>query len=197
MSLRWPTEAPCAGRVRLRAFTATDAHLVAELAADSYIPTIGSVPARVDKDGAAAWITRQLARSEQGTGYSFAVAERATDRAVGNAGLSLRALDQGRASAGYAIAPSSRGRGYATDALMALTAFAWTIEGLHRVELFIEPWNVASVRVAERSGYRQEGLLRSHQEIDGVRRDMIVCAALRAERSGTQQPLRRSPRASG
>ncbi|QOR71980.1 GNAT family N-acetyltransferase [Ruania alkalisoli] len=178
MRLAWPSEAPSAGSVLLRPWRASDAHLVAEFAADSYIPTIGSVPERVDDDGAAAWISRQLARAEQGTGYSFAVADKQTDRAVGHAGLSLRS-DSGRAVGGYAISPQCRGRGYAKDALIALTGFGWSIQALHRIELYIEPWNVASLRTAERAGYLREGVLRSHQEIDGVRRDMTLYAALR------------------
>ncbi|SED80203.1 GNAT family N-acetyltransferase [Ruania alba] len=197
MSLAWPSEAPSAGSVLLRPLSANDAHLVAELAADSYIPTIGSVPAQVDGDGAAAWISRQLSRAKRGTGYSFAVADRHTDRAVGNAGLSLRALDSGRAVGGYAISPQCRGRGYATDALVALTAFAWTVPGLHRIELYIEPWNVASIRTAERAGYLREGLLRSHQEINGVRRDMVLYAALPPRAPADQGALRRNPPASG
>ena len=38
-----------------------------------------------------------------------------------------------------------RGRGIATSALQALTAFAWTIPGLYRVELYIEPWNTSDM----------------------------------------------------
>ena len=51
---------------------------------------------------------------------------------------------------------------------------------LHRLELYIEPWNLASIRTAERAGYEREGLLRSHQEIAGERCDMVLYAAIRA-----------------
>ena len=62
----------------------------------------------------------------------------------------------------------------------AATAFAWTIPRLHRVELHIEPWNAASVRTAERTGYACAGLLRSHREVGGERRDVLLYAAERA-----------------
>ncbi len=75
--------------------------------------------------------------------------------------------------------PSARGRGLAAAALTALTSFAWTIEGLHRIELYIEPWNTGSVKTAERAGFEREGLLRSHQEIGRRRRDMLLYAAIR------------------
>jgi RimJ/RimL family protein N-acetyltransferase len=38
---------------------------------------------------------------------------------------------------------------------------------------------VAEVRTAERAGYEREGLLRSHQEIGGRRRDMLLYAVVR------------------
>jgi len=74
---------------------------------------------------------------------------------------------------------STGGRGIATSALTALTTFAWTIPALHRIELYIEPWNHSSVHVAEASGYQREGMLRSHQEIGRTRRDMLLYAAAR------------------
>ena len=66
----------------------------------------------------------------------------------------------------------------------ALTTFAWTIAQLHRLELYIEPSNPASIRTAERAGYEREGLLRSHQEIAGERCDMFLYAAIGRAQSG-------------
>ncbi|HEY3649548.1 MAG TPA: GNAT family protein [Streptosporangiaceae bacterium] len=85
----------------------------------------------------------------------------------------------GRAMAGYSVVPSARGRGFASAALIALTSFGWTIPALHRIELYIEPWNTGSIGTAERAGYQREGLLRSHQEIGGRRRDMLLYASVR------------------
>jgi RimJ/RimL family protein N-acetyltransferase len=102
-------------------------------------------------------------------------------RAVGGLGVWLSELPHGRAEIGYSTAPAARGHGYAAAALTAGTAFAWTIPRLHRLELHVEEWNAASIRTAERAGYRREGLLRSYQEIGGRRRDMLLYAAVRAD----------------
>ncbi|UVI37864.1 GNAT family N-acetyltransferase [Brevibacterium spongiae] len=101
------------------------------------------------------------------------------DEAVGHCCLWLKDYAHGRASAGYAIAPSSRKRGYAADALIALTEFAWTLPGLSRVELFIEPGNTGSLRTADRAAYVRERVLAEHQEIGGIRRDMVLFTAVR------------------
>lgn len=175
----WPTTAPVFGSVRLRTFEDRDVSMALDLAADSYIPTIGSLPARATSDEALSWVRRQRQRHGDGIGFSFAIADLVTDRALGGIGLWVKELNAGRATVGYSIAPRERGNGIAAAALTALTEFAWTITQLHRIELYIEPWNAASIRVAERAGYMREGLLRSHQEIGDSRRDMLLYSAVR------------------
>lgn len=171
--------APTFGDVRLRAFEDRDVDMIIDLSTDPYIPTIGSLVGNSNRDDARAYLRRQHDRLEAGLGYAFCVASASTDEALGTIGLHLTALTAGRATAGYAIAPAHRGRGLARQALTALTWFAWSIPDLHRIELYIEPWNVASVRTAEAAGYEREGLLRSHQEVGGRRVDMLLYAAIK------------------
>ncbi|GAB3187612.1 GNAT family N-acetyltransferase [Nesterenkonia suensis] len=174
----WPNHPLRHGRAILREVRDSDVVMARELSTDPYVPLIGSLPAHGTVEELLAWIRRQQGRHAEGAGFAFTIAD-ADDAPVGHCGLWLRELDQGRATAGYALAPSARGRGLAADALTALTQFGWTVEGLHRIELLIEPWNTASVRTADRAGYRREGLLHSHQEIGGRRCDMLLYAALR------------------
>jgi ribosomal-protein-alanine N-acetyltransferase len=176
----WPATPPRHGSILLRQFTDDDVHLAVELGQDPYVPLIGSLPAHPSAEEALDWIHRQQGRYTEGAGLAFAVADVATNEAVGTVGLWLRNLAAGRASAGYSVPASQRGRGVASDALTAVTSFAWTVPELHRIELYIEPWNGRSVHVAETAGYLKEGLLRSYQEIGGSRRDMLLYAATRA-----------------
>jgi RimJ/RimL family protein N-acetyltransferase len=115
-------------------------------------------------------------------GTRSASPDRTSNEAFGQAGLWLAAIVDGRATAGYSVAPRHRGHGLAGQALIALTRFAWTIPRLHRVELYIEPWNIGSTRAAETANYQWEGLLRSHQEIGGNRVDMLLYASIRPHR---------------
>ncbi|APU13177.1 MULTISPECIES: GNAT family N-acetyltransferase [Actinoalloteichus] len=173
-----PSEAPSYGAVRLRAFDERDVAMLQDLSTDPYVPDTGTLPGDAGRAEALAYIERQIGRLDSGAGYSFCVAAKDTDEALGTAGLNLGQLAAGRASAGYSVAPRHRGRGLAGQALIALTRFAWSVSGLHRVELYIEPWNRASWRTAELAGYVREGLLRSHQEIGGRRVDMYLYAAI-------------------
>jgi [ribosomal protein S5]-alanine N-acetyltransferase len=175
----WPTAPVAYGPVILREFSPADLLMVQELSTDPYVPLIGTLPPNASRQDALDYIDRQRGRLAEGAGFSFAIAEAGTDRAIGGIGLWLAALNDGRATAGYSVIPSARGRGVASAALTALTTFAWTIPALHRIELYVEPWNAASIKTAERAGYEREGLLRSHQEIGGHRRDMLLYAAIR------------------
>lgn len=163
----------------LRAVREADAAMAMELSTDTYVPQIGSLQAHASETQALEWVGRQQARHSEGAGFSFTIAEVQAGRALGHCGLWLKDLPSGRATAGYSIRPSARGQGIASDALIALTQFGWSLEQLHRIELYIEPWNTGSTRTAERAGYQREGLLRSHQEIGGQRRDMLLYSNIR------------------
>ena len=170
-----------AGPFRLRPFALSDLDLIREASADPHIPLITTVPADFTPEAGRAFIERQWDRARQGTGYSFAIADAASGRAAGQAGLWLRDLGQGRASVGYWVAGSARGRGAAGHAVAAISRWAFTSLRIPRLELYVEPWNQASIRTAERAGFRREGLLRSWQEVGGERRDMYMYSLLPAD----------------
>lgn len=163
-------------RFLLRPWRLDDVALVKEAAEDPYIPLITSVPSSYSDTEGAAFIRRQWSRAVEGVGYSFAIADADGDRALGQIGLWPG--PHGRASVGYWVAGSARGRGVACAALRAISS--WGLERLRipRLELHVEPWNVPSWKAAERAGLVREGLLRSWQEVGGERRDMYLYSKL-------------------
>ena len=169
------------GQVRLRAFRGTDVEIVLSAGADPLIPLITTVPTSGRREDALAYIERQHERLASGAGYSYAIAETVTDEAVGQIGLWLHDYRHGRASIGYWIAPSQRRRGHATAAIRAVSGWAFTLPGIARLELYVEPWNEGSWRAAERAGFRREGLLRSWQAVGQERRDMYMYSMLAGE----------------
>ena len=92
-------------------------------------------------------------------GYGFwQIRERATGRFVGEAGLAdfkrdLALSFDGAPEAGWVLAPWSHGKGYATEAVMAV--LAWSATAFQRTVCVIDPDNAASLRVAAKCGYRE------------------------------------------
>lgn len=164
----------------LRAFAAADAALVMEAGADPLIPLITTVPkGPVEPAAAQAFIERQHRRARTGQGYSFVIADAETDRGLGQIGL--WPIGHGRASVGYWVAPAARRRGVAQHALQIVSTWGLSLPDMHRLELYVEPWNEGSWRAAERAGYLREGLLRNWQPVGGQRRDMFMYSRLPAD----------------
>ncbi len=162
----------------LRRWSLSDLDLVREAAEDAYIPLITTVPARYSEAEGVAFVERQWGRATTGAGYPFVIV--ADDgRPVGAVGLWLRNISEGRASLGYWVVQSARGRRAAGAGLSAVARWAFTDLEIPRLELYVEPWNTASWKTAERAGFEREGLLRSWQRVGSERRDMFMYSRLR------------------
>jgi RimJ/RimL family protein N-acetyltransferase len=118
-----------------------------------------------DEQNAAAWQQSQDRGWRDGDWLSFAVLERDQSAAgyslAGNVTLQGRGpgfrVEQGKvAEISYWTAVSARGRGIASAALQAVTAWAFGsfgASGLAKIKLLHDLDNFASCRVAEKSGY--------------------------------------------
>ncbi len=164
----------------LRPWRMSDLQLVREASEDDYIPLITTVPSPYSESAGVAFVERQWGRATARAGYPFVIVS-SDGRPVGNVGLWLRDLGQGRASLGYWVVKSARGQGAAVAALGAVAGWASRDLRIPRLELYVEPWNTASVRAAERVGFQREGLLRGWQQVGDERRDMFVYSLLNAE----------------
>jgi len=78
-------------------------------------------------------------------------------------------------SLGYWIDEGYAGRGITPRACGLLATFAFH-EGLHRIEIAARPENEASLRVAKKLGFRDEGMRKLFLYIDGGWRDHRVFA---------------------
>ena len=163
---------------RLRPFAIGDLPLVREASSDPYIPLISTVPAEYTDAAGLAFIARQNDRVDSGAGYPFAIARGDDDVAVGHVGVWPRPSDRERASVGYWVAPSWRGRGAASCAVRALSDWAFWFLGIQRLEAYVEPWNMASQRTVEAVGYVREGTMRSWQAVGIHRKDMYMYSLL-------------------
>ena len=75
---------------------------------------------------------------------------------------------------GYWIDQTVAGRGVMPAAVALACDHCWFGLGLHRVEINIRPENVASRRVVEKLGFREEGVRARYLHIDGDWRDHLV-----------------------
>ena len=77
---------------------------------------------------------------------------------------------------------------HAAGATVALSDWLFA-QGLHRLELAHRLNNPASQRVAERSGFIREGIMREELEYDGVRYDTALMSRLPSDPAPAVAPL--------
>ena len=82
---------------------------------------------------------------------------------------------------GYFVSERHNGRGYATEAVRQAVDAAFGELGLHRVQAAVIPRNVASIRVLEKAGFREEGFALRYLQIAGVWEDHKLYAVTAEE----------------
>jgi RimJ/RimL family protein N-acetyltransferase len=122
-----------------------------------------------------AWIERA---STQTLVTAFAIV--VDGGAVGGIGIEL-GTDVHRRSAeiGYWLGEPFWGRGIATEALRAVTEYAFEHFDICRLEAGVFDWNPASARVLEKAGYTLEGRARLAVVKDGRSGDRLLYALVR------------------
>ncbi|MFD1543018.1 GNAT family N-acetyltransferase [Nonomuraea guangzhouensis] len=94
----------------------------------------------------------------------------------------------GVAEIGYLAAPWARGKGVVTTATRAVTDWLFD-HGVERVELSAAVENIASLRVAFKAGFQEEGRRRDAKVMrDGRRTDIITLARIRRDPGVAAEP---------
>ena len=153
---------------------------VGALADDEGVRAYTRVPTTLPPDYAAGWIARYEEGWEDGSRAGFAI-ESLDGEFLGLALFVRLEHDARQGEIGYVVGPAARGRGVATRALRLLTEWGLSDFGLERIELWIDTTNSGSERVAERAGYRHEGVLRSYWFKEDMRRDFGIWSRLRGD----------------
>ena len=153
-----------------------------EFVQDEEVQRFTLVPGDPDEAFVRGWIKRYEDAWHDASRAGFAVTDHA-GAVLGFAAIVLLDLEAREGEIGYLVAPAARGRGVAWRAVRLLTNWAFDDVGLLRLELRIDVDNAASERVAERAGYRLDGILRSKHVKEGRRADLGVWSRLRGDPS--------------
>ncbi|MDQ3765970.1 MAG: GNAT family N-acetyltransferase [Actinomycetota bacterium] len=182
--VEWSLDHPeelTAGAVTLRRWRAGDATAIAAACSDKETQRWLPLPSPYAESHALEYVAMMEEDAATGRGFALAIVDPSSDRAVGSIGCRM-SRERGVADVGYWIAPDARGKGVATTALRALSA--WVFANLHpaRIELVTDPENVASQRVAEKAGFVREGVLRAYHEHRGLRVDVVMFSLIPTDR---------------
>ena len=178
--LSYPDPPLAEGEIGLRPWREDDLGAIAALCRDPDVARFTRVPDPYTDADARAWIDGLPSRLAEGEAVRLAIAA-GGGGPVGSIGLRIDPFDRDIAEAGYMVAPAARGRGVATTALRLASRWGLRGLGVARVQLSTHVENAASQRVAERAGFRREGVLRSWEELRGERVDMVMFSLVAAD----------------
>ncbi|WNB90884.1 GNAT family protein [Bacillus sp. NEB1478] len=109
--------------------------------------------------------------------YYFGLFLNESDELIGT--INLFAIMRGSiqsAYVGYFLDKKHNGKGYMTEAVQLIVAYAFEELKLHRVEAGVMPHNLGSIRVLEKAGFEREGLNRKNVKINGKWEDHVHLA---------------------
>lgn len=150
--------------LRLRPATGEDATAVHAACQDPEIQKWTRVPSPYALEDAYTFVELSRTALAEGTGAHLVVVGADDGRLRGAVGVDLDWRDR-TGEVGYWIAPDVRGRGVATSATGRLCRFAFEDLAIAKLHLLASVDNPASIGVAERLGFRVEGVLRSAMTI--------------------------------
>ena len=154
MALEFPDPELAADGVVLRRFDDGDVPWITATCSDPETTRwLSRLPSPYTEGAARAYVEYARLSWSSATAAPFAISDES------RTGLGAIELHLGaQPSVGYWLNPSARGRGVATIAVRLLAGWAFGELSLDRLLLTTHPDNVASQRVAERSGFTHEGI---------------------------------------
>lgn len=117
----------------------------------------------------------------EGTGIRWMIEDRDSGEFAGTCGFLGIEREHNRMEIGYDLAPAFWGRGLMPEAVRAVLGFGFGPLGANKIEARVDPGNAASIRLMDKLGFVQEGLLRQHEYEKGRYVDLAAYSMLRSE----------------
>ena len=166
------------GGIRLEPLAQRDVDDALALCDDEDTKGFTYLPSDATKEWIAGWLHNYETGWADGARAGFSIRDADTGAFLGFAAIVRLDLTAQQGEIGYVVSSHARGRGAAAAAVQLLTDWGFDALGLQRLELRIDTANRASERVAERAGYRLDGVLRSLAFKEGRRTDTGVWSRL-------------------
>jgi len=133
-----------------------------------------------DRTQARDLIERHQTQFEKDAGVRWGITRKGSPRLIGTGGVGWQRWNFS-AILGYELAREFWNQGIMTEAIRAMTGYAFTVVGMNRIQATIEMENAASARVLQKAGFQEEGVLREWGFWKGGFRDVRCFSLLRKD----------------
>jgi [ribosomal protein S5]-alanine N-acetyltransferase len=130
--------------------------------------------------------------SKQKNGYAsynrtfilFLLIEKESQKVIGRCGIHNWNVEHRRAEIGYQMTDEAyKNKGFMTEAVEVIIAYGFGKLNLNRLEALVGSTNIPSLRLMQKFGFVQEGLLRQHVPAGDTFVDSILFSLLQEEYS--------------
>ncbi len=173
--------------IEIRRLNLNDIDSLFEAATESIVEAYPWLPwchPNYSKQETIEWVTTQISAWESGEEYSFAIVEKATGRFLGGVGLNFINRMHKTCNLGYWVRSSCTSKGVATKAAILAAHFAFEKVEMNRVEIVMSEKNIASKRVAQKTGAKLECLARKKLLIHNIPTNSFVFSLVKEDLDG-------------
>ena len=115
---------------------------------------------------------------ENNEGINWAITLKNDPKMIGLIGHYKIKPEHFRAEIGYMLLPEYHGKGIITEAIQETVKYGFEIMQLHSVEAIIDPENLTSEKVLQKSGFVKEAHLKENEYYEGRFLDSVIYSIL-------------------
>lgn len=160
-------------RTRMKEMTFHDAEDMFEYASDEEISRFATWPAHQTIEDSQRFLNLIIQRYHHGEIAPWGIYDKQSERLIGTCGFGNWNQNHARAEIGYALSRTYWGQGIMTEVVDEVIRYGFSKMKLVRIEARCFPNNYASIRVLEKCGMEQEGMLRKHILAKGCYEDVL------------------------
>jgi len=136
-----------------------------------------------DRERVSLILKNQCKEFEKTRVYTWVIAGKQSDKALGRIHLSEFACNNRTANIGYFLHKDSWGKGIVSACIKPVAAFGFSKLGLERIYTTVHTDNTASWKALEKNGFTREGLLRHSMNLKSGLSDCYMYAKLSTDES--------------
>lgn len=117
-----------------------------------------------------------------GHGYRWGIELKGKEGLIGTCGFHNWEKASHRTNVGYDLDPLHRGQGFMAEAMEAIIELAFNGLDIHRIEAIASEDNVNSIRLLQRLGFVNEGVLRGYTFFEGRYKNAVMYSLIKEDR---------------
>lgn len=165
-------------RLVLKKMSTTDSASLFHIWSDPEVTRFMNISSFTDESQAVAMIELLSKLTEENQAIRYSIIESKSGRIIGSCGYNMLDYDNARTEIGYDLGRAFWGQGYASEAINALTEYAFNTMDFHRIEAKVEPANLNSIKVLEKLNFQLEGTMRQCERSNGTFIDLCMYSKL-------------------